>query len=341
MSDEHGWPHFFGEFEGFPHLRKHVCEECNSRKLAILEDQFAHTGDIVVLRRLLDIGGRKGHTPIDSFLRGSAGAAPIDLLVLDPQSGQRLLSSVEPGLHPDGIHAHWLNQLLVPGASGEEVALRLPDSVQTFAEVVSFLERASVYPPSRVRWLVFGGLKYIIRVGTQTDAAGYVWEEIEEPGRVVQRGSEFYASVDKDRFLVYRAVAKIALHYLLASSNDCFTGLEPYFSGVKEYILNGGDDSRFVTVSQRPLVWLPENASTKFWCHLACTRYYRGCLSVSLRFFLGPDYPHPPTYDVVLACTFDVTPDYSPHGHCFIYDDPASCKGENVGHVEKMTRLTM
>ena len=335
MSDEHGWPHLFGEFEGFPHLRKHVCAACNNRKLGPLEDQFSHSGEIALFRRLLDIEGRDGHVAIDPFVRGSVGAAPLRLLVVDPKSRLQLLATVDPGFDGNSIHIHWLNQLVAVDPAGKEIQIPFGDDIQTLDGLVTLLAKAGVSPPARVWWLAFGTLKKIIRDVVQTWTGGYEWQELEEPGRVIQPGGEFVSSVPKDRFYICRAIAKIGLNYLLASSNGSITGLEPYLHDVKDYVSNGGEDKDFVTVTQGQIVQMPADTGPASWCHVAAADYRGGLLWVSLQFFYGPGY-QPPRYDVKLARTYDVTPEFSRHGHQFVYGNSEKGTAGYVGRADPL-----
>ena len=335
MSDEHGWPHLLGEFEGLPHLLSHVCSDCNG-KLGILEDQFSHTGEIAVFRRLLSVGGRKGHDPVDPFSRGSAGAAPVQVTLRDPKSGLNLLATVEPGIDGDSTHLHWLNQMVVVDPVGKEIQVPVSDKIHTLDELVSLLGRASVLPPARVQWLTFGPLKSVVREVVKTPVEGYIWQELEEPGTVIQSGGEFTSSVPAEKFYIYRAVAKIALTYLIASSKGSITGLEPYLRDVKDYIWTGGDDDRFVRMTWEPIVQMPPDAGPASWCHLAAASYSDGFLSVALQFFYGPTNPHPPRYDAMLALTNDVTPDFSRHGHQFVYSNCEAATTRYVGRADPL-----
>ena len=335
MSDEHGWPRFFGEFEGFPHLLRHVCGDCNHR-LGELEDQFSHTGEIAVFRQLLAVGGRKSHLKTDPFVRGSAGAAPVRVTVRDPKSGLQLLATVESGFDGDSIHTHWLDQMVVVDPVGKEIQVPLGDSIRTLDELVSLLGRAGVSPPARVQWLAFGFLKDVIRETVKRPVEGYEWQELEEPGMTIQSGGEFISSVPANRFDIFRAIAKIALTYLVASSKGSITGLEPYLHDVKDYIYNGGSDSQFVTMQWVPIVAMPTDQGPGSWCHLAVADYRKGLLFVSLQFFYGPNYLHPPRYNVALALTNDVTPDFSRHGHQFVY---GNCEKGTAGYVGRADPL--
>lgn len=58
-----------------------------------------------------------------------------------------------------------------------------------------------------------------------------------EPGNHQLQGrAEFRFSIG-----YFQAFAKIALHYYLTYNRRCFTGHEELFSGVKEFIRNGGE----------------------------------------------------------------------------------------------------
>jgi hypothetical protein len=335
MSDEHGWPAFLGEFDGFPNLRKHVCDACNGR-LGILEDQFSHIDEIAFFRQLLNIEGRRTHRKIDPFVRGSAGAAPVRLAVTDPKSGLELLVTIDPGFDGSSINTHWLNQLVAIDPEGKEIQIPLGDDIQTLDRLVGLLETAGVKPPARVYWLATGALKNVIRSLVQASVLGYEWRELEEPGRVVRNGAEIVSSVPKDAFYVYRAIAKIALNYFLASSSGYVTGLEPYLHAVKDYIYAGGEDEKHVAAKGHHILQVPANAVPGSWCHLATADYHGGLLSVSLQFFYGPNYPRPPRYDVTLAHTNDVTPEFSRHGHQFVYYNPEDRTAKHVGRADPL-----
>lgn len=335
MSDEHGWPCFFGEFEEFPNLPRHVCEDCNNQ-LGKLEDQFSHAGEIAFFRRLLGIEGRKSHDKVDPFVRGSEGAAPLRLLVLDRRSGLQLLVTVEPGFDGYSIRTHTIDQLVIVDSSGAVTQMPLRDQAYALDELTGVIERAQVPKPARVYWLVRGARKETMRAVTCSDTSGLRWEELGEPDPRTQQGAEIGSSIAEDRFAIDRAIAKIALTYLIASSADCITGLEPYLHDVKDYIRNGGDDSQFVTMRWEPILQMPAHYGPTSWYHLATADYRGGLLFVSLQFFCGPQYPHPPRYDVALALTYDVTPDFSRHGHQFVYGNCEKGTGGYVGRAEPL-----
>ena len=72
-SLEHVLPAAFGEFVGAPNLDNRVCEDCNNKRLGVLDEQLARCGPEGFFRRWYGIEGRAHHDKVNPFYRGSAG----------------------------------------------------------------------------------------------------------------------------------------------------------------------------------------------------------------------------------------------------------------------------
>jgi hypothetical protein len=98
FSDEHAIPHLLGEFTNFPLLTEHVCTRCNGA-IGKAENQLAYCGPEALIRRIVGIGGRKGHSevPIDIFQRGSLGVGPLEFERVHPETGIPVLWTIDPG----------------------------------------------------------------------------------------------------------------------------------------------------------------------------------------------------------------------------------------------------
>jgi hypothetical protein len=86
----------------------------------------------------------------------------------------------------------------------------------------------------------------------------------------------------------FRAIAKIGFHYLLKHLH--FRGDEEIFSGIPNFIMNGGDITKYVTWPKKQILedvkagWVPVN-----YCHILIARATQKKIWAYVQFFLGPD----------------------------------------------------
>lgn len=112
-SLEHVVPAAFGEFVDAPMLQNRVCEDCNNRRLGLLDEQLARCGPEGLFRKFYGIEGRKHHDNVSPFYRGSAGGRRLELTAWDPNWG------VEVNLEFQDGRARQLREIIVRESSGK------------------------------------------------------------------------------------------------------------------------------------------------------------------------------------------------------------------------------
>src|SRR5216684_1515326 len=112
-SMEHVLPAAFGEFAGAPNLENRVCDECNNKRLGVLDEQLARCGPEGFFRKWYGIQGRAHHDKVNPFYRGSAGGRRQEFSAFDPVWG------VEVNLEVENGHARQLRELIFVESSGK------------------------------------------------------------------------------------------------------------------------------------------------------------------------------------------------------------------------------
>lgn len=101
-SIEHPLIAAFGEFEDAPKLENRLCTSCNSKRLGLLDEQYARSGPESFLRRHYGIRGRSTHDEVNPFYRGSAGGHRLEMLAYDESAGFHVLMECENGEYRQG-----------------------------------------------------------------------------------------------------------------------------------------------------------------------------------------------------------------------------------------------
>ena len=120
-----------------------------------------------------------------------------------------------------------------------------------------------------------------------------------------------------------RAIAKVGFHYALTVFPE-LTGMEPEFSGIKQFIWDGtGDADQFVRERKEQFI-ANFNASERptDWMHILAARRTYMTITVNAQFFAGPR-SLPPGYEVNLGrnpARLDVRPDTK--AHLFVLTEP-------------------
>jgi len=156
------------------------------------------------------------------------------------------------------------------------------------------------------------------------------WEPLPDTG-VIYTSTEF--EVD-DRY--FRAIAKIAFHYLIKHFRS-FRGDEEMFGGIRNFIMKGGNISDYVTWSDKQIIEIKEGYTLDGWGHLVIARANEHIMFSRLQFFIGPDCV-PFVFRVALgrnktSLIYDIT-----SGHSFAYykDGP---KDGKVGVMDQLLWL--
>jgi len=144
-------------------------------------------------------------------------------------------------------------------------------------------------------------------------------------GRIEFRFSDHY----------FRALAKIAFHYYLATCNRV-TGQEPVFAPIRSFIRSGGDIDRFFTKQRRFMLRLPPGTAPARWHHILAAHESRNLVTGYVALFVGP-LGRQIDYHVRLGQTTSalVLPDFA-WGHAFVYDAKPGSAG-TVGEASPVT----
>jgi hypothetical protein len=142
--------------------------------------------------------------------------------------------------------------------------------------------------------------------------------------------------------LYFQAIAKIAFHYYLATS-DRFKGREPCFSEIRDFIMNGtaqGKDKIFIirptTQKDRDL-----NSPPPSWFHVLAAKERNGVATGYVCLFRGPQY-RGSEYKVILGRFSKIIMPIAQWAHSYEYYDPVPPKGK-VGNVRpvQITRTSV
>jgi hypothetical protein len=134
-----------------------------------------------------------------------------------------------------------------------------------------------------------------------------------------------------------RAVAKILFHYLLREFSQ-FTGSEPAFAPIKNFIMEGGAGSEFMyTDSDRIVEHLKEGAVLRHYGHILAVEKEYNRIRGKARFFVGPDY-RPWCFHVLLGRNPERLDFPESKGHLFLYFDEKDDEGYD-GEMEEMSAV--
>ncbi len=281
FSPEHYLPIALGRFEGMEPLQNRICTGCNNELGRRVETQFLRAGPTGFFRWMIGIRGRDGLPP-SPFHRAAAGADPMYIVGRAPDWPFELLWEAEPGTE----NVCPLRQIIFHHPL---IGYR----------AIGVLERFRERPDDFRDHLREQGLENAtpIHVFATEDEAAWMGTLLEGLGRqppqewtridVQQQRIELVTTVTVTE-AYFRAIAKIAFHYLLKMYPD-LTGFEREFDDIKEFIWNGGNVERFVVqrrdqfIANFRLGYRPTN-----WMHVLASERARGRITVYSQFFVGP-----------------------------------------------------
>lgn len=330
FSREHYLPECLGKFKGFETLDDRICKECNGHCGRQLEDQFCRAGDIGFLRYGLGIEGKKGGEKVNPFERGSSGSSPLKMKGKpSEQDGEIQLQLVKGSRDGRQVGIDYISQVILYAESGEVHHVLLtnmnePEELKAKIEELNIgkLKQVNLIAPEADRERA-EKITAIFPELPQTK-----WETLPMSGKTFTT-TEFEVT---DKY--FRAVAKIAFHYVLKHFPH-FRGDEEIFAGIRNFIFNGGPIEDYVTWSNKQIIEQIKNGycPTTFG-HVILARANDQLVWCRLQFFLGPDTV-PLVYKVIIARNkptlfYDIT-----SGHQFSYYE----KGVKDGFIGFMESL--
>lgn len=328
-SLEHVLPAAFGEFAGAPNLENRVCDECNSKRLGLLDEQLARCGPEGFFRRWYGVEGRAHHNRVNPFYRGSAGGRRQEFIAWDPVWG------VEVNLEVENGQARQLRELIFVETSGKTHHLPIRENSTAEGLLQAFKTLGVVKP-------------FDTRLSCDLEERAWIepllrqaWPALEF-GEAIQGSRVFKGAVGKielnDRY--FRAFAKAGFHYFLTQFNN-YSGHETMFSRLRQFISEDAAGSvmrvnEFIGVRQHPLLGEMLNPNTRpdgWRAHLLCAEVIPGACLAHVQMFLTEDW-RAPIYTIRLA-TDPTVLDTGAAGHIYRYYSDGS-KGRFSGEAEQL-----
>lgn len=328
-SLEHVLPAAFGEFEGAPNLQDRLCQRCN-RSLGLLDENLSRCGPEGFLRKFYAIEGRSSHDRVNPFSRGSAGGKRIVISSWDSEIGEEVHLEIVKG-----IPRQLLEMIFIEQRSQRKVHLPLREDM-TASQLLETIKKLELASPFDLR--------------ISCDAVEMVWVE----KLVKQLWPTFNFDNAKtlsknypgarvafelnDRYA--RAIAKVGFHYFLTQFTR-FSGREPIFDGIREFILKDGPIGRandFIRVrqTQPPPGDIDQRAlgDRSRATHFLRTRIDPGKLFSQVEMFRTIDWPTR-IYTVRLARYTSII---AVRAACHVYNySPNGNKGKFVGECHQVS----
>lgn len=332
LSREHYLPACLGSFRNFEPLYEKLCGECNG-KIGRLEEQFCRCGPEAFFRIHIGIGGRKHHEKPSPFYRGSAGGHRIEVKVRHPTREVDIYCEMVPETE-DTVPAR---QIIVQDQdrNGKLHAILITDNIKDPQDLEKELEDRGL---SKVRfvesWCDPNEQDLMKKV------CSIFKEEINWDNTVPyhDRRRQLHVATITVNERYFRTIAKIAFHYLLKQFPH-FTGFEDEFAGIKDFIMNGGDQDRWIRQFRGPFVEdLKNGQTTKSYCHLLSLEKNQHKIYSRLQFFVGPK-GIPPYYGVLIGNVPGIIDYPLMAGHQFVYFDKPDQEGY-IGRMDPMRTIS-
>ena len=312
---DHVVPRGFGDFEGAIIFRG-VCPSCNN-KLSVLEEELLRTAPEAVLRRLAGVTqNRRGksigwqgasglpaprfvirHADHDELIEADptipGQAGPVDHLAVVLKDDRNVHIRLFPSMSADALR----RKLEQRGINEADIAHLYWHSDDEHTETFKSLLK-EMWPDHR-------------HVELPAMPAGLH----RVPVRIEFRFTQKY----------YRAIAKIAFHYLLAKTQCGYTGYEGCFEPIRKFIMEGGEHKQFFD-AQKPRIALPVGIlpdGTAMlparWMHQLCSFESAASVVVAVYILFGPECPPSPHFVTLLHRPSPVAVPNHQYGHAYIY----------------------
>lgn len=264
------------------------------------------------MRVILGIEGRPEHKKGEVFTCPSSGADPIEVTFKDESSGATFLTQPKQGcvaeLRPT-IHA--------VDNSGHEADILFDEEITSGQQLIEHLNKKGLKDSIRLSWTVREAdksrVESVVSTIAEENALGS-WIHVDIPPVLPQLDVKYHVT---EKY--YRAIAKVAFHYMLAVCPGA-TGYEECFQDLRRYIRHGNTVKRFVSPRNGILRITTKNTVRDHWSHMFVVTKERGVLTVSMQFFIGPVKATAPIWDIQLNDA-PIRPDITipKTGHIFEY----------------------
>jgi hypothetical protein len=276
---EHYLPAALGNFRNDIRLRDYICTRCQ-QNFSSLEDVFMHHGPEAFFRHMLGIKGRKQHRKKNIFYERTAGMPPLTVIAQQPGQDYTVLWEM------DGMtEGRQIKQLVFRDETNTDI--HLPFRPGQLGRDLERFRAEHKGKSLRLITYIYDSANAEEEREIEVVCSDFLNGKRSEP--MIPQGGNIDAEMRAAVSLPYlRAVAKIGFHFMLA--HFPFTGLEPQFDGIKQFIFTGKDHERYVQSMQEPFVQQLKNPNAVLnrWSHLLSAQYDHDTIEARMQFFAGP-----------------------------------------------------
>lgn len=315
---DHVIPRAFGDFRN-PIIFRGVCPSCNN-DLSPLEEELLRTAPEAVMRRFAGATESRKGQPIG--WQGASGL-PQPKFVIKHEDHDELINASSQV----GGEAKPVDQLVVVLKDGSNVHIKLFPAMSAHAIRIK-LDQRSISDSDIVKVLWHSDEK---NAETFKTLLKELWPQLEQgESYPIEAGIHKVPVRIECKFTqnYYRAIAKIAFHYLLACTKCGFTGHENTFAPVRSFILNGGDQNQFFQ-NKKPIIALPVGVLSNGqailpsrWMHMLCCFESPFSAIVAAYTLFGPQRPPSPHFVTLIDCDAPYSVNENRYGHMFVYGNP-------------------
>jgi len=319
MSREHHLPECMGKFKDYAFLLEKVCEKCNG-KFSPLEEQFCRCGPEALFRIFLNIQGRRYHTKPSPFYRGSAGGKRIEIKAKHPD----MISEIYWELKPNTLTSMPARQIIIQKSDGEIIPFIIHDNINSAEDIEAELGQAGIKEFQIIEFWCKQDEKELFNSLLSKFNYNPTFNKItpyQDKDDILHEAT----IVVTDRY--FRAIAKIAFHYFLTYFSQ-FTGNEPNFNMIKNYIMEGGKGRNYVKEIRGTFIEdLIFGGTTPTYNHFFSVEKDYHNIVAKLQFFVGPTISPQLYYEVFIGRNPEII-DYPQRiGHQFEYFDEPDAEG--------------
>jgi hypothetical protein len=324
-----------GEFRNDIRFRG-ACPACNQR-IGKSEQVLLHCGPEAFFRRVVNPALPSSRKRGRAYVKGAMGVPGLSHTIDREDHQMLVLPSVDDPQRVVGV-----DQLVIQDSKGDEHHFRLFPNMNADALKRDILNTIAPPPIPKV-WLhcndaqrgeEFQSLvRRMFPNGEKHQLPDFPVGTHAVNGQVRLTVNEHY----------WRSLAKIGFHYYLCHTRRGVRGDEPGFAGIRDFIINGGDKSKFFRKPKDlfglPFGELPEGGilTPTQWCHILGANETSNEVFAYVHLFVGPACIPTPHYIALGTLDSEIVGLNSfIHGHVYLYDEQQNPTGK-AGVVKEAT----
>ncbi len=313
---EHALPAAFGEFTNSPNLDGRLCNDCNSKRLGLLDEQLSRSGPEGFLRRFYRVEGRQEHVKVNPFARGSAGGRRLEFSTFDREFGVEVNLEIE-----NGVVRQMCELIFVETESGKTHHLPLRQDM-TAAQVRGGMTRLGIIEPFETRASFYPHEQEWVQKLMREVCPTITFSEDKSLSNIIEKPVVRFELGER----YYRAFAKIGFHYFLTQFT-MYAGHEEMFARIREFIYKDTQEpikrvNEFMGLRQHPLLMNmlnPGMVPNGWRAHILAAETKPGLCLAHVQMFLTEELAGVGSiYTIVLARDVAIT-QYNNFGHIYQY----------------------